>query len=75
MMRMKLLSLGWLSDRHEYCCHRFAGATGCQVAHVPNECLSELVAKQSLKFEDEFTGRYRYRITQRGSRYLALFQD
>jgi hypothetical protein len=28
--KLQLLSLACLSDRHEYCIHRFAGGTGCQ---------------------------------------------
>jgi hypothetical protein len=59
----------------------FTGLPAVEIAHrlssrsraYVNECLSELVAKQFLKFEDDYTGPYRYRITQRGSRYLALF--
>lgn len=40
-----------------------------------NQCLDEMVQKQLVRYSDVYTGPYRYRITHRGRRYLALFAD
>jgi hypothetical protein len=61
----------------------FTGLPAVEIAHrLPsrsrayiNQCLDELVEKQYLRYEMLIRGPYRYRITEGGSRYLALFQD